>query len=791
MRQHTLLRACSPIAILIGSCGVAHADAAPAGGSEIDPASPEIIVTAQKRAADASHVPIALSVFTGDILQKSGIVNVSSLSQLAPGLEVGSASHGPSITIRGVSATDVTSKGEQNVVFSLDGISIGRSQLTGLAFFDLERVEVLRGPQGTLYGKSATGGVINVITAKPVDHLDGSVSAEIGNYNTRRASAMINLPVAPGFAVRAAFNMNQRDGFLKPVLGGVSGAAEHKLGDENNWTARISEKLDLPGNGSLVVTETFGHIGGAGDANAAVYGRVLNGKGSDRFNVYYNPVVGDLGVDDKFANVNGELNFDVGPVRVTYAGGYQWWHGFDNFDPSVTDATITGSHSFNQYDSHLTTQSHELRLSNAQPGRLDWTVGANYIKESNDETDLNWQSVVSPTCKQPDFSAACTNPNPNIVGPTYHTAKGVFGQATIEVTGKLKLTGGLRYSKDDVQRFATVAAGPTPPGGWLGPNGGYCGPLGAVPCVGPTGPGGVSNDTGGNSTSRVTWRAEAKYQINPLLMIYGSVATGYKSGGFNDLDPNNPGHTGTYGAESVTAYELGLKGRIAPTLRVDSDVYYYNYSKYQLTGATFFTPNAAGGPPTVLIYTTLAPVTLYGWESTVNWTPTPNDKVDFSFALARGFFNGGPGQGTVGFIINTRVPWGGKDLDRLPRVAANISWEHDFKLKDDAEIALRVSSKISGSYKVSDLTGAGNPFAGVYFSLPQQYTQGSYTRTDASLRYTSASGKLTVEGFVRNIENKVQLQGAPQTLQPGWNDEARSVRINLPRTFGVRVGVKY
>ena len=813
MRTTLLVRTCSMIALLVGSASIAHAQAAPAGAPASDvPAATEthdIIVTAEKRSASALKVPIALSVFSGDALKTLGVTSVSSLSQLAPGLEIGSASHGPAIAIRGISATDTTSKGEQNVVFSVDGVPVGRSQLTGLAFFDLERVEVLRGPQGTLYGKSSTGGVINVITAKPVDHLEASLSAELGNYNTRRATAMINLPLTDNLAVRAAFNVNQRDGFLKPVLGVplATSQSQQNLGAENNWTSRLSAKLRFGTDGSLVVTGTFGHIGGAGDANSANYAQVLNGKGDDRFKVYYNPVVGNRGLNDHFANVNGELNFSVGPVHVTYVGGYQWWHGYDNFDPSVTDASVTGVYTFNQYDSHLTTNSHEVRLSNAEPGRLEWTLGANYIKESNDEVDLNWNVAAScaPALTQFVNGVACALPNPNIVGPTYHQAKGVFGQATFAVTDKLKITGGLRYSSDKVERNATVAAGPTPTDGFLAADGTLCGPYNGSACVGPVGTGSVTNDSGSNSTSKVTWRADVKYQFNPSLMGYATVATGYKSGGFNDIDPDHPGQTGAYGAEAVTDYEIGLKGRISSQLTIDTDVYYYDYSKYQLTGAAFFAPGATGGAPAVLIYTSLAPVTLYGWEGTVNYRPTSHDTFTGSVVLQHGFFNHGANAAAVGFVPQDRVSWAGKELDRLPRIAVNLAWDHTVDLIDGAQLRFHVNSKISSSYKVSDLGGSatdkfpGPPFLipsypnpyDAYYQPPQQYTQAAYTRTDATIGYTTASGKLGLEVFVKNIENKVQLQSAPTTLQPGWNDAARSVRINMPRTFGVRFNMKY
>lgn len=756
----------------------------------------EIIVTATKTSQLASKVPQALSVFSGDTLKEKGIVNVANLSNVTPGLEIGSASHGVSISVRGVTTTDVTSKGEQDIVFSIDGIPIGRPQLMGLAFFDLDRVEVLRGPQGTLYGKSSTGGAINVITAKPTHQLAASVSAELGNYNTPRFEGMINLPVTDNLAVRAAFTSNSRDGFIKPVLGNFSGGnAQNPMGAESNWAARLTGKLDFANNGSLVLTGTFGHVGGADSSNDVIYSRVTRLKGNNRFQVYYNPFANG-GQNDNFANVNAELNFDLGPVHVAYDGAHMWWHGEDNMDPQVMYAgqvnnpggatDSSNAFTWSQYSSHLTTDSHELRFSNANPAsRLEWLIGGNYYHEYNNESDLNWQTLNTSTCIATPAATGCSLPNPHIVGPTVHTSKGVFGQLNYHVTDKFKLTGGLRYSSDEMARYALLSAGGAPAGGWLTTGGAPCGPPYA--CVSPAQ---SQSDAGQNKTSAVTWRVGADYQITPHNMIYASVSTGYKSGGFNDLDPTAPvARTGNYGAEHVTAYEAGFKGRITNTLSYNTSGFYYDYSKYQLTGATFLALSIAA--PTVVIYTTQAPATLYGWENEMTWRPTKNDTFGAALTLEKAFFDHGPNAAKVGFIYSNQVSWAGRSLDRVPGIAGNLSWDHRWDMKDGGKVRFGVNSKISGGYWLSDLGGTGNPFSGVYSSLPQQYRQGAYTRTDVTVGYTMPSGKVTLEGYVRNIENQVQLQSTPTTPQPGYTSDGQAVRVNLPRTFGARLTVRY
>ena len=744
----------------------------------------EVIVTATKTSESASKVPIALSVYSGDDLVKSGVTNLTNLQNMAPSLNVGSASHGVSITLRGITTTDVTSKGDQSVVFSIDSIPIGRPQLIGLSFFDLERVEVLRGPQGTLYGKSSTGGAINVISAKPKNEFGASAVLEGGSYNTRRATGVVNLPLTDNFAVRIAANMNERDGFLTPTLGKKQATAptEMNLGGEDNWTARVTGLYTFSDAASLTLTGTFGHVGAIGTANA-IWPRAVNAKGKQRFDVYFNPMVGDLGDNDTFANYNAEFNADFGAVHLTYDGAHMLWRGFDNGDPLTQDPAGGGgipAYTWTQYGSHLVTDSHEVHLSNREPGKLDWVVGANYYVEDNNETDLNWQTLDNgANCVAPTLAAACSNPNPHIVGLTRHKAEGVFGQVNYHLSDKLKITLGARYSDDSMFRHADLAVGAPPPGGWIDKAGKPCAPPNA--CIGVV----SLHDFGAQAAKKLTWRIGADYQITDTDMIYGSVATGYKAGGFNDFDPKVKG-TAPYGPEDLTAYEVGYKGRPLPSLRLSTSAYYYDYKDYQLTGATFLTPSATGGTLVgVIIYTTLAPAKLYGAEAEATWTPTANDTLGLTLSAEKGTFEGGK----VGFIFSNQQDWSGKSLDNMPALAATVNYEHRWTLANGGEIAARVNSKLSSSYKESNLGGNGNPFAGVYSVLPFQYTQEAYTRTDLTVGYTTPDTKYSLEGFVKNVEDDIQIVSSPGN--PGVTADAQRARITSPRMMGVRMSLKY
>jgi iron complex outermembrane receptor protein len=740
----------------------------------------EIIVTATKAATSANDTPIALSVIGANQLAQQGVHGAADLQNIAPSLNVGSAAHGASITIRGVGSTDTTSKGTQGVSFNIDGVPIGRPQLMSLAFLDLERVEVLRGPQGTLYGKSSTGGAINLVTAKPKDELEGSASFELGSYNTRRGEAMINVPVTDFFAIRAAAAFNSRNGFIKPVLGDTGTLKSSRdLDDEDNWTARITGKVDFGGGSDFILAGTFGHIGGNNATSSALWYRVKGMSTKDALKVYANPYIGSS--DDDFYNITGILHVDVGPVLMTYEGSRIKFDAQDVYNPSVIDpygSTGNPSYLWTDYRAKIRSDSHEIRFSNSAPGRLTWVAGANYYAEKIPEKDMNWQVLIQDGCSQPTLDAACYVPNPGIVGTTKHESMGVFGQASYDLTDQIRLTAGGRYSDDSVSRSYTIAAGDAPAGGWLDQNGNLCGPPNY--CVNGT------DNYGKQSSSKFTWRLGIDFRPVPDQLIYASIATGYKQGGFNDVDPVNGG-VGKYGPESLTAYEIGYKGRIASNLQYNTAVYYYDYAKYQLTGSTFLTPSVTGGAPVVLIYTTNPPARFYGWENEIEWRPTRNDDLNLTFALADGEFGKGA---NVGFIYSNRIDWSGKRPDSLATFSGTASWEHRFPLASGGYIKARAGTKFSNGYYLSDLGGQGNPFTGEYTTLPQQYRQGGFTRTDLTLGYTSENGKLDVTAFVRNIENNLQLVSAPNGMGTG-NDDQVFARIADPRTYGIRVGVRF
>jgi iron complex outermembrane receptor protein len=201
----------------------------------------EVIVTAQRTAAPESKTPVAMSVLTGEQLGKLGLDDPMAIGDRLPNTWLHYANDGLRITIRGVSNADNTEKGDPSAAFMIDGTYVARPQSQTVPFYDVDRIEVLRGPQGTLYGRNTTAGVFHVISKAPVPYFEGEAHVEAGTYDARKLGAMVNVPVNDALALRAALTANRRD----PYLRNAQGTPYHLGLERDDWAARLSARLGL------------------------------------------------------------------------------------------------------------------------------------------------------------------------------------------------------------------------------------------------------------------------------------------------------------------------------------------------------------------------------------------------------------------------------------------------------------------------------------------------------------------------------------------------------------------
>lgn len=492
-------------------------DAAPAAASDIKPI--EVIVTANRRAQSLSKTPMAITAITPEKLASEGITTTQNLTNILPNVQNGPAG----FSIRGVASGDFTEKGDPSTAFNLDGVYIARVTEQSLALFDIERVEVLRGPQGTLYGRNATAGVVNVITARPSDSFEATGTVEVGNYKTARSTAMVNIPLSDSVALRLSGAFNRHEGYTATHDG------TNRLDDQDDAALRARLRIKTGTDSDLMLTGDYARSDTTGPGSIA-QPRVFS-VNDDHSLRYQNP-----GIDNsnyfKAAGFAAEYNTDLGFAKLTYLFGYRKnnWRAMTTKGDGVADVS-----NFQDHDQ----QSHELRLASQGSGAMQYVGGLYYFDENTDAKP--WLDITGVGQLSFDLKAKARSYAP-------------FGQVTYSLSPTLRVTGGGRYTWDEKSRVGTFRFGnfdPTPYDAHY-------------------------------KASKATWKAGAEYDLSPTLLTYASVSTGYKAGGFNDGNPNTQPAL-YYGPETLTSYEGGLKGTLLNrTLYFSASAFYYDYKGLQL-----------------------------------------------------------------------------------------------------------------------------------------------------------------------------------------------------------------
>ncbi|WP_338759911.1 TonB-dependent receptor [Massilia sp. METH4] len=698
----------------------------------------EVIITAQKVAQPASKTPLALSVVSGDDLKNAGTNDPRALAEALPNVEIAQESGMLQVSIRGVTSLDMTEKGDPSAAFHVDGAYIPRYEAQAAAFFDLDRIEVLRGPQGTLYGRNATAGAINLITNKPTRKLEGKVGVEIGNYRTKRLDAMLNVPLGENWAMRAAINTNKHDSYYNP------GPNTIELESQDDKSARLHLLGNFGKDTSLLLTAEKNRIGGGASSPVPItnfFDGELVGKlpftPAGRGNHIKDPVYVDRGKDvqrttywefkqdagshrdNEATSLRGEFKTRVADIDVTYQlakmrlkldqlnNGVYFGFPFTTLNIGDSDAV-----------------SHEFRLNSTGNGPLRWVAGVYKFDEDIFRRAAYTTYVTAPFGQfniQLPFLATLNN-----------KSTAAFGQATWAIRPDTRLIAGVRRTRDRKSGYDPLSG------------------EAAVPPATESSKA-YSEDVRFNNTS---WKLGIDHDLRQNVMVYGSISTGYKAGGFNaERD------TGVYRPETLKAYEAGIKGRFLDNrLQLSANVFHYAYEDQQLTTTTCrtndpaschsFTANAANsevdgaefeGQLRVLGDGTLRASLAFTDAKYKNYQPTAT--IDFS----------------------------GQKLDRAPTSTVGLGYTHHFAVANGGEITATVNTRHSTSYYISD------PVEGI------RYRQPSYWKSDASIGYANPDGTWNVQLFVKNIEDTVKIE----SRVPG------SFFLNDPRTFGVRAAYNF
>lgn len=520
----------------------------------------EIIVTASKRETTLQDVSIAVTAYSGELLENMAVNDIEGLAVQTPSFAFSKAGGEAQIYIRGVGTNIYGVGADPSVAVNLDGVYLGRTNMGLTQFLDIDRVEVLRGPQGTLYGRNATGGAINLVSRMPTREFEGYVTAGYGEFDRFELQGAVGGPLNDQWGFRLAARYMRDDGYTEDL----DPRGSNRLDDNNIHAYRAI--LDFNPNDALRATLIAEHTDFSNDNTSVIprddlglaetLGAVPTGSIHKERN--------DLPTffDWESSGVTLTIDWDLGDgITLTSVTG---WKDYDSdflFNTDGTEIDITRSN-FKYKTDQL---SEELRLNIDVSDRWNLVVGG-FLFSEDKEGGLG-------------LVRASLNPQRSFIIPSENEADAwaVFAEGNFQLTDRLNLIAGVRYSeeeKDDFSAFLVTfdVLGLESPGPFT-----------------PFGPPRVASDRWTAWTPKVG----LEYRASEDLLYYATATRGFKSGGYNSLQPSNP----AYDPEFIWAYEVGAKSQFADDrIRLNAAAFYYDYTDLQvstfLNNLTFIT-NAA------------------------------------------------------------------------------------------------------------------------------------------------------------------------------------------------------
>jgi len=744
------------VGVALGGASAAQAQATREASPSAGPVAAsldEVVVTAQKRTESAQRAAVAITAVAGADLARAGVTEVQGLTRLVPALvvqpSIGTATN---FYIRGVGSFAANAFSDNPVAFNFAGIYVARPAAPLGTFYDLQRVEVLKGPQGTLYGRNASGGAINVIPNAPsTSGVSGDVTLEYGNSDSRRGLAVFNQPLGETMAIRIAGQVIKRDGFLSDGYDDDSGQAVRV-----SFLARPSERLSV-----TLIADWF-HQGGQGGGGVLVPGALTltAPHPSERIGpsdprsltalTAANPFLvtrglaispaGDGFIENRFWGLSANVEADLGPVTLTLLPAFRHSRpDFLSYNGGYRARVVEGAQQ----------TSLEARISPTAPSRLTYVLGAFVFDEVQNAFNAFNQGLLLDTRFWVDARSQ---------------SAAIFGQAAYEVVEGGRIVAGARYTRDE-KSMATVFNQRS--------NG-----------VGP-----IQTFGGREAFDSFTYKLGFEYDAAAQSLLYGNVATGYKSGGFFIAPLDN-----TFRPEKLTAFTLGSKNRFfGNRFQANAEVFYWRYRDQQVN----FVGGTRTGPTTTgigLVTSNAGQSRMYGVELDFALQATADDMLTLNVQYLDAKYNdyrfvllsptGAPPRTTCRSRVSTSTtvapPAGAFDVDcsgkpqiNAPKWTANLTYERTFELSDDRKIVAGARLRLeSGRFLATDY-------------LPEQH-QEAYSTSDAYLTYYGGP-RWDVTGYVNNIEDR--------TIYAGSNIRAiLPVVYNIlrpPRTYGVRLGLHF
>lgn len=716
----------SPAALLVGPANESLAQSA-----TLD----EIVVTAQKREQGLQDVPVAVTALTGDALEARNITDLADIGDITPGLSFESIGlRSPFIFMRGTGtgAFDIGSDGSVSVF--VDELYMPRFTGMQLDLADIERIEVLKGPQGTLFGRNTAGGAISVVSRKPTDDFTARALLDIGNKDYVSFRGSLSGPlVEDRLLARMSVAGKRRDGWVENTITGEDHLDSEAFGMRGQLLFRGDSAEAL-----LSATYT------RDDAGASAFQNKTN---SVFLLSPFSPFAGSVpsstdperqaydtdGFQDREGIIlSGKLDWDLGFANFTSITGYIS-HEFDELhDLDGTEAAVINRAADEESDSF----SQEVRLTSNDDGRWDWIVGGYFFK---DDASRQETFTVGPDS---GLSAVFAGGGTFTVDDwvTVDTQSwAVFGQVGFQFTDELKINAGLRYSEDRKEEFRTTDRS-------------VASPLLFVPYT---------------VTPEADWESvdpQASLQYTPTddLMFYASYSEGFKSGGFQPAVPASAAFAqSVFNPEDVRSYEIGMKSDLLDNrLRLNLAAFHVRYSDLQFLAGT----GSLGAAPIVVI-TNAAESTTDGVEVELEALITENLRLTAGYAYLDATFDE--------YVDGNGVNQAGNQIIRTPEHQAHATATYTVPLPKG-----RVN--IAGDVKVQSRTFF-DPDNTVALSQP------GYTLYGARLGYESEEGDWKVTAWGRNLGDKAHCANvialSASTVGLCTIDALRSYGVSLSYAF--------
>ena len=517
----------------------------PVGASSSTSEVQEILITAERRAEGMSKVPIAATALGAEQIAERGILELEDLQYQAPSLTINTTGSATFINIRGVGLNSGGASVTSGVAIHVDGaFIIGTGLSMGDPFYDLERIEVLRGPQGTFVGQQSTGGAMFLVTRNPrFEELEFNVAQSIGNYDWRKTEGAVNLPISERVAARIAFNLEDRDSYFTNLgtIDSSFGASDDPRivgqrhpGDLNEQNVRVKLLAEPRDDLSILLTHDTYRMRTDGWAQ-----QPPNYTG-DPFTLAYDfPTHNNRDVDRTIAEINWDLSQGI---RLRSLTSYQT---FNVVFAQDLDATAVADRAQNYQIGPNRVITQELNLLSSGEGPLEWAIGGFYAHQKT-------RSTILTSFYSQGRATAVDSPG------GYTESLGFFGQMTYAFSPKFNVTAGLRYNTDEQETPRQTTVNSRPP---------------AAPTT--------SVRRGRASSSMVTGKLAFEWQVTDDNMLYLTASKGSKAGGFNLPSSNFPGSN--FEPEVVYNYEIGWKGALLDRrLRLALDAYIMDYEDFQL-----------------------------------------------------------------------------------------------------------------------------------------------------------------------------------------------------------------